>query len=166
MVSQQFDSIYRRNYATLYRLAFTLLHDEDDSRDVVNEVFADLLDSGNIDAVKNIDGYLFRSVRNRALSFIAKKNVQERVSLLYPIEVKCEVGYDYEYDRKLCLVKQFLDTVVSPDARRAINLVFEQGLTYKDAAEQMNVSVSMINKHVVKTLRILREKLKKENRES
>lgn len=162
MTSQEFDSLYRRNYATLYRLAFSLLHDEEDARDVVNEVFAELLYTGRADDVDNVDGYLFRSVRNRALSYIEKQDIRQRVSRLYPIEVDISVGYDHEYDRKLCLIKQFLDSNLTPDARRAMTLVFEQGLSYKDAAEQMAVSVSMVNKHVVKTLRLLREYLKNE----
>lgn len=162
MTSQEFDTLYRRNYATLYRLAFSLLHDDDDSRDVVNEVFTELLDSGKADEVDNVDGYLFRAVRNRALSYIEKQDMRQRVSRLYPIEVEISVGYDHEYDRKLCLVKQFLDSNLTPDARFAMKLVFEQGKSYKEAAGQMGVSVSMINKHVVKTLRLMREQLKVE----
>ena len=160
MTSQEFDNIYRKNYPVLYRLAFTMLRDDEESRDVVNEVFADLLDNIEDDMIKNIDGYLFRTVRNRITSIISHRSTLERFRQLYPIEISTNSGYDYDYDAKLLQVMQFLDTNLTPNAREAVRLVFERGMSYKDAAEQMEVSVAMVNKHIVKSLRLLREKFR------
>lgn len=157
MTSQEFDNIYRKNYPVLYRLAFSMLRDDEESRDVVNEVFADLLDNANEEMITNIGGYLFRVVRNRVASIISHRSTLERFRRLYPIEISTNSGYDYDYDTKLLQVMQFLDKNLTPNAREAVRLVFERGLSYKDAAEQMGVSVGMINKHIVKSLRLLRE---------
>lgn len=161
MTSQEFDTLYRKNYPVLYRLAFAMLRDEEECRDLVNEVFADLLDNGGVDDVKNIDGYLFRAVRNRALSVIARQKTLDRVRNLYPIEVGVNSSYDHDYDRKLLQVMQFLDSGLTPNARHVMRLIFEQGSSYKDAAGQLGVSVAAINKHVVKSLRLLREEFKR-----
>lgn len=163
MTSTQFDNLYRKNYAILYRIAYTLIRDEEECRDIINETFAELLESNHTENISNIDGYLYNSVKNRALSFIRKQSMAERLKRFYPIERELSSQYDHEYERKLLQVHQFLDRQLSPPAREAIKLVFEKGMTYKDAADMMNVSYSTINKHVVNTLRLLRDKFKSEN---
>lgn len=156
MTSEEFDILYRKNYPVMYRLAFTLLRDDEECRDLVNEVFADLLDGDKGGEIENIDGYLFRTVRNRALSIISRHETLERFRKLYPIEQSLNGAYDHDYDNKLFLVKLFLDSHLAPDVRQVIRLIFEQGMTYKEAAERSGISVPMVNKHVVKTLRMLR----------
>ena len=163
MTSQEFDILYRINYPVLYRVAFTILHDDEESRDLVNEVFADLLDNRQCDEIENISGYLFRMVRNRALTIVSRYEMQERFNRLYPIEQSLDETYDHDRDKKLFLVIQFLDSHLTPDIRQVIRLVFEEGKSYKETAEFTGVSVQMVNKHVVKTLRMLREEFKKES---
>ncbi|MBQ7940987.1 MAG: sigma-70 family RNA polymerase sigma factor [Muribaculaceae bacterium] len=163
MTSQKFDILYRKNYPVLYRLAFMILRDDEECRDLVNEVFADLLDGGRCDEIDNIDGYLFRTVRNRALSVISGRSVQERFCRLYPIEQELITSYDHNYDKKLFLIMQFLDSHLTPVARSVIRLIFEHGKSYKETAELEGISVPMVNKYVVKTLRMLREEFKKES---
>lgn len=163
MTSQEFDILYRKNYQVLYRVAFTVLHDDEESRDVVNGVFTDLLDNRQCDEIDNISGYLFRMVRNRALTIVSRYEMQERFNRLYPIEQSLDEIYDHDRDKKLFLVIQFLDSHLTPDVRQVIRLVFEEGKSYKETAELTGVSVPMVNKHIVKTLRMLREEFKKES---
>ena len=160
MTSQEFDTLYRKNYPILYRLAFTMLRNDEECRDLISDVFADLLDNVEADEIENIDGYLFRTVRNRALSVITRQKTLERARNLYPIEQNMNGSYDHDYDRKLLQVMQFLDSGLTPNARHVMRLVFEQGCSYKEAAGQSGVSVAAINKHVVKSLRLLRENFK------
>ena len=159
MTSKEFDTLYRKNYPVLYRLAYSLLRDEEDCRDLVNDVFAEVLDNDSLEGVQNYDGYLFRSVRNRALNIIERKKTIEKVRNLYPIEQDINSVYDVAYDKKLLQVNELMDSELSANARNVMRLVFEKGNSYKDAAEQLGVSVAAINKHVVKSLRLLREKI-------
>ena len=43
MTRQKFEEIYRKHYPEMYRLARTILYDEDESKDAVSEVFTKLL---------------------------------------------------------------------------------------------------------------------------
>ena len=156
MTSQEFDQLYRKNYPILYRLVYPMLRDEEECRDVINDVFTHLLNNPNQE-IANIEGYLYRMAKNKALSIISRQNTLSRFQRLYPIETELNIVYDQERDRMLFQVFQFLDQRLSPIARIAISLVFEKGLSYKDAAEKMGVTTSAINKHVVRTLKLLRE---------
>lgn len=50
MTDEEFDSLFRSCYPRMYRLAYSLLGDQEESRDVVNDVFADLLDKHRLTA--------------------------------------------------------------------------------------------------------------------
>ena len=43
MTKEEFENIYRRHYAQMYRLARVMLYDPQESKDVVSEVFTRLL---------------------------------------------------------------------------------------------------------------------------
>ena len=43
-----FEDIYRRHYAQMYRLARTMLYEPQESKDVVSDVFARLLRKGHL----------------------------------------------------------------------------------------------------------------------
>lgn len=45
---KEFEHIYIRHFPEAIRLAFSFLHDEDDARDVVQEVFTKLWESNSI----------------------------------------------------------------------------------------------------------------------
>ncbi len=163
MTSKEFDTLYRKNFIVLFRLAFHTLRDEEESRDVVNDVFANLLENPPKETISNIDGYLFRTVRNKTLDIISHQDVVQRARQLYPIEMEAYEGYDYEHERRLQQVSEFIDNSLSPSARETMTLVFKEGLSYKDTASRLGVSVAMINKHVVKSLKLLRDKFKKDS---
>ena len=156
MTSQEFDQLYRIKYPILYRIVYPMLRDEEECRDVINDVFTNLLNNPNQEFT-NIEGYLYRMAKNKALSIISRQNTLSRFQKLYPIETELNNDYDHEREQMLLHVLQFLDQRLSPIAREAISLVFEKGLSYNDAAQKMNLTTSAINKHVVRTLKLLRE---------
>ena len=75
--------------------------------------------------------YLMRSVKNACINIIAKKKRDERLKQLLPLsEEKLTEEEPYRLEE------------------------------YKDTAEELGISISAVNKHIVKGLRTLREKLK------
>lgn len=125
MTSQEFDQLYRKNYPILYRIVYPMLRDEEECRDVINDVFTNLLDNHN-QGITNIEGYLYRMAKNKALLIISRHDTLSRFKKLYPIEADLNNVYDHERDRMLLQVLQFLDRRLSPTAREAISLVFEK----------------------------------------
>lgn len=71
-----FDSIFRRTYSRLYFYALSLLSDESDADDVVEEVFAGLWRRmDEIDLEDNIEGFLYRAVYTRSINVLKRRNV-------------------------------------------------------------------------------------------
>ena len=53
-----------------------------------------------------------------------------------------------------------IDHDLTDQTASVIRLCYREGMSYKDTAEELGISVSAVNKHIVKGLRTLREKLK------
>ena len=62
----------------MYRLAASILYDEDESKDVVSEVFARLMDSDVTLRPDTAEAYLLMGVRNQCRNVMERKQVRER----------------------------------------------------------------------------------------
>ena len=78
--------MFRQHYEKMYNLARSILSDDDESKDVVGEVFTTILADDVVLMPESEEGFLMRSVRNRCLNLIAHKSVKERVTDCYTDE--------------------------------------------------------------------------------
>ena len=77
------ETLFRQHYRQMYRLATILLHDDAESKDVVHDIFARLLDDPRDLQEETAEHYLLTSVRNRCLNVIRSRKIHERVEHLY-----------------------------------------------------------------------------------
>ena len=70
---REFETLFRRHYDGMFRLARRMLNDDADSKDVVSEVFAQLLHSGADLKSETLQAYLLTSVRNRCVNLLVHK---------------------------------------------------------------------------------------------
>lgn len=154
MTDEEFDTLFRQSYPQLYRLAYSLLNNQEDSRDVVSDAFADLLNKQRLTTDIN-KGYLMTVVRNRALNLLRHRLVEDeaRAKMLYDMQTYPPLVDD---DR-LAEILTFIETQLTPQTRRVLTLCFDEKKTYQEAATQLGISVQAINKHVSQALRKLRE---------
>lgn len=157
MTDEEFDTLFRHCYPRLYRLAYSLLNDAEESRDVVSAVFADLLDRQRMTTDIN-EGYLMAMVHNRALNRIKHLRVEDeaRAHMLYAMQM-CPPA-DMADDDRLAEILTFIDTELTPQTRRVLMLCYDEKKTYQQAAAELGVSVQAINKHISQALRKLRER--------
>ena len=76
------ERMFRQPYEKMYNLARSILSDDDESKDVVSEVFTTILADDVVLMPESEEGFLRRSVHNRCLNLIAHKSVKERVTKL------------------------------------------------------------------------------------
>ena len=67
------EHLFRMHYGAMFRLAVAMLHDSDEAKDAVSEVFARLFRDNTHLPKKGTSGYLLVSVRNQCLDIIRQK---------------------------------------------------------------------------------------------
>ena len=145
----------------MYRLASILLHDDDESKDIVHDVFARLL----VEKVELHDdtaqSYLLLSVRNRCLNALRNRNIHEQVhQYLLPVD-EVEQASPEELEHEIEMLKTGIDELFPPICQEIIRLHFTEGLSFRVIAKRMGVSETTIYKHLHNALDQLRQTLKK-----
>lgn len=155
----QLYEIYSRK---LYNFAFSYLKTEEDALDVVQNVFISLWDKRkNINDDTNLDAYLFTVTKNAVISLFRKK-AQEKDYLEHlrsTVVISQNVTEEqYDYEILYAKIQQLIEEL--PKQRKHIfKLDKEQGLSNKEIAEKLNISVKTVEDHKAKAKRFLKEKL-------
>ena len=71
--------LFRQHYRQMHQLAMVLLHDDAESKDIVHDVFAQLIASSAELHEETAAAFLLTSVRNRCLNVIRGRKIQERI---------------------------------------------------------------------------------------
>lgn len=154
---QQFKALFLSEYNRMYKAACILLGDDDEAKDAVQDVFAQLWDSTTLLREESRSAFLLTCVRNRCLNIIAhRKTAQEAMVLLTPEAVDSR-SHDEEIIQS---ISQYIDQKLTPQTRRIIRMHFDQEQSYKEISDELGISLSAVNKHIVQGLRKLRRTFK------
>lgn len=146
----------------MYRMATILLHDDVESKDVVHDVFARLLDDHCDLREDTTESYLLTSVRNRCLNVIRNRQIQERIEHLYLLDLDTTIMPTDRLEEELNTLYKGIDLLEPPVCRDIIMQHFRDGMTFKEIACRMNVSETTVYKHLRRALSQLRTQLKKQ----
>lgn len=146
----------------MYRMATILLHDDVESKDVVHDVFARLLDDHCDLREDTAESYLLTSVRNRCLNVIRNRQIQERIEHLYLLDLDTTIMPTDRLEEELNTLYKGIDLLEPPVCRDIIMQHFRDGMTFKEIACRMNVSETTVYKHLRRALSQLRTQLKKQ----
>lgn len=147
----EFETLYKTCFPPSMRLAMSLLHEEDEARDVVHEVFLRLWESKT--RADNPSAFIIRAVRNASLDRIRKLDVRERIKAKLTLEPPPD---DFDYERRNEEVMSAMTRLLTLRERQVVDKIYIEGLSYKDTAAGLGISVAMVNKSVVAALKKLR----------
>lgn len=162
---RQINDVFRRLHARLISHAERLL-DRESARDAVSQTFLELWRRWpQLTPEQRSDRYFFRAVRNTAADalaaskrFVSLEDAEEELDRKVVSEASPAWGQD-----SLAYV---IDAAVAamPAARREVFILTkEQGLTYKQAAEQLGLSPATINSQLLKAYADIRAAFARRN---
>ena len=157
---RQIERLFKRHYRAMYRLACILLHDEDESKDIVHDVFAQLLTHETELNEATARAYLMSCVRNRCVSEIRNRKTHERVKQLLMLDEDLEDTSPEELETEIKALHLGIIDLFPPICREIILLHFAEGLTFREIAKRLGVSETTIYKHLHSALNQLRQTLK------
>ena len=158
---RKLEKLFRQHYRQMYRQATILLHDDAESKDVVHDVFAQLLDSPDRLRAETAESYLLTCVRNRCLNVIRGRQIQERVARLYLLDLDTTILPTDRLNEEQNVLYKGIDHLEPPVCRDIILQHFRDGITFKEIASRLGVSETTVYKHLRRALDQLRQQIKK-----
>ena len=153
MTRKDVESLFKTHYTEMYHLALTLLFDEAESKDVVSDVFSNLLSGRTIVRTDNARAFLLASVRHRCLNVLQHKQVQERFARLLTEESDALVSKDtVEEQMQMEELMRYLQDCLPPMSIEIFRLRYLQEMTCQEVAEALNVSRQTVHAHLRQTM--------------
>ena len=154
--SHTLEKYFQWMYRPLCLYALNITESYEDSEDIVQQIFVELLEKAVVGSLEvgNMKGYLYTVVRNRAVKYVKKD--QEKVSVESAMYLTDENILSISVEEE-ALVWNWIDAL--PTERRNIFLMAkQQGMKYKEIAEQLDMSVKTVEGQMGKALKTLRDK--------
>lgn len=172
------EQLFRQHYLRMYQLARVLLKDDAASKDVVSEVFADVLDgktqlgldnetiaSNSPQPSANAGSYLLVCVRHKCLNLLSRKKMKDRVHHLLKADASPSIvpqeAMIAEIDReteKYEAILAYMNAELTPQTHKVLDLRFRQKLKYREIATELGISEVAVYKHLAQGIRKLKQK--------
>ena len=156
---KELEKLFKQHYRQMYRQATILLHDDVESKDVVHDIFAHLLDEHIDLREETAESYLLTSVRNRCLNVIRSRQIQERVEHIYLLDLDTTITPTERLEEELKALYKGINQLEPPVCRDIIIQHFRDGVTFKEIAFRLGVSETTVYKHLRRALNQLRTHL-------
>lgn len=158
---KQFKALFEKYYTKLYYSSLAIVRDEDDARDIVNDVFAHIWEKHDSfeDTVNSM--YLYTSIRHRSLDHLKKKKVRDNYANNYMKNNDEGFLYDDEEEERIRQIQKVIDKMPEK-TKYVLDQCYMEGKRYMEVASDIGISRDGVRKHIVKALRLLREAFSKD----
>ena len=154
----QIESLFKTHYTQMYHLALTLLFDEAESKDVVSDVFASLLNGKVVMEADNAKAFLLASVRHRCLNVLQHKQVLERFARLLTEGADTPVSDNTaEEQMRMEELMRYVRENLSSLEQQIFRLRYLREMTCQEVAEALNVSRQTVHAHLKQTVEKIRK---------
>jgi RNA polymerase sigma-70 factor (ECF subfamily) len=155
-----FRKIYLKYHKKLYRVALKYLRGKSLAEDAVHDIFVKLWDNRKkLKTSGSLKGFLFTSIKNHVLNVIDKdkRRVKKHIKLSYERKIK-----NMERDNVIALseYRSFYQSAVEqlPEKRRKVfELRTSDGLTNREVAEYMEISIHTVKSQYYKASTFIKE---------
>jgi len=158
-----YKDVFDRYYVRLCYYAQTFVADFDVCKDIVQDVFVKLWEAeiGQF-SNKEVDKFLYRSVKNRCFDYLRKQKVRQN-SRLFILERLLDDEEVFIPQLELDELTEKIEKVLSKLPEQTL-MIFKmsrnEDKSYAEIAEEMDMSVKGVEYHMSKALAMLRFQLK------
>jgi len=165
MDKNEFSRIYLKYFEPLGLYAYRFFAEKDEAYEIVQDVMLKLWEKRDeLSQINHIEKYLYRAVYNSCLNKLEKLKVQQkyvdhkRLKLL-EIELESfeETFYQWEIREK---INGAVDKLTAQE-KKIFEMRYHEQMKYKEIANQLDISERTVETHLQKSIKFLRNKLKK-----
>jgi len=160
MTNEEFEQLIDKKKEKLYRFAFSILKNNEDAKDAVQETVLKLwIKRKKLNKRNNIDSLLMFTIRNLCFD-VHRKNNQQKV---YEKNITHNMSTTFNYENTDLLEKVLIELKNLPTLQRiAIELKDIQGYKYNEISKILDLSINSIRVNVSRGRKKLYETFKEE----
>lgn len=151
--------LFDRYFFKLYNYTLKLISDRSTSEEIVMDVMLAVWQKRDrLNSNLSLSAYLYKSVKNRLIDHLRKQNLPT-VSL---DQTAVEPPSSFITDSRVlhkeleCLYRNSLDRL-PPQKKRIFTMSREEGSSYKEIADRLQLSKNTVENHMVAALRLLKD---------
>ncbi|MEX0314994.1 MAG: RNA polymerase sigma-70 factor [Allomuricauda sp.] len=157
---EYFSELFDAHYPRLFNYANKVLGEEDIAEELVQETFIKLWE--NVEGVsknsRSIESYLIVTLKNKIIDFYRKEQVRKKHMDLYRLNKDNLELIDTEWEVTIQIERVY--QTLPQKTVEIFKLSRNKGLSYKEIAEQKNISIKTVELHISKALSAFKEGLK------
>lgn len=161
---EAFKKLFRKYYSGLQRFLWGYVKNQQVAEDLVQEVFVRVWENReDLDPDKKIKTFIYKIGRNLAIDHTRHKKIvrewEEEKKALHSFPALADQTMDDKLHKKFMLreVKKAIEDL--PERRRLVFILSRyDGMTYKEIAEKLDISVNTVDTQICRALQTLRDK--------
>lgn len=156
-----YELIYERYWAILFRHAQKILQDEEEAKDVVQEVFTIFwIKAESLLPTQPIAAFLYTATRNKVLDHLKHCKVKTKylVALRLMMEHQSPPADEHIIEKELARQIEQEIEFLSPRMKEIFKLSREQHKSYKEISKQLEISDKTVKKQISNALHLLKGK--------
>lgn len=153
------ETLFDRYYEPLCNFSFLFIKDAGLTEELVSDVFIRIWQKHNeLNRITNVKAYLYRSVKNAVISSLRKKRVKLEELIKGEDVAKLDITPE-----TLLINSELKDSIrkmlelMPPQAGLVFRMQRIDGLSYKEIATALDLSVKTIESHMGKALRYVKD---------
>ncbi|HAH23410.1 MAG TPA: RNA polymerase sigma-70 factor [Prolixibacteraceae bacterium] len=157
-----FKALFQKYYSALCHFARQFLSDSEMAEETVQEFFVHLWEKRqSLNIETSVKHYFFRSIRNQCLNQLQHQKIRQQYASKMMESAYQEIDPEQSY-LEVDLVERIERSIESlpPKRQEIFRLSREQGLKYKEIANELNISVKTVEAQMGLALKHLRDQLK------
>lgn len=155
-----FEQVFWEMSPKLYRFALTYTMNEDMAEDIVQDTFMHLWAvAASLSDDTNVSSYLYSSVKNSCLNYYKHFQVEDSNRTKLTEALVYLGSLEYEDDGGLFEKVQACLQQLPEQQCKVLELKIFQGMSYKEIAEELQVSEVTVHTHVKRAYKFIRESL-------
>ena len=154
---RELEQQYIDSYQRMLTVARLILKNEDEASDAVSDVFARLADGSMVLPEENPERYLMATIRNLCITRIRRMTLHERIERRLSLSEPTQASMASEREIAIEMI-DYAEKTFSNQTWRIFQLRFDEGLLYREIAEQLGISEVTVYKHLAEALKKLKEK--------
>lgn len=145
----ELEQLYRQHREEMCQLADSILHDPEEARDVVGEVFARIAEQKPQVEADKWQNYLLASVRNRCRDLVAHRKVEQKaIARLSREHEGTDEKSDVEEHEAVDMLR-FAERELPPRTSQVFVMRFEENKSYREISHELGISIPAVYKHVL-----------------